>query len=51
MDNDAAGKKADQSLVEFFQTQKSLEFIAMNDLYAPYKDVNAWHMAKLGLTE
>ena len=49
MDNDEAGRKADKNLIEFFQTQKSLEYIPMNDLYEPYKDVNEWHMAKLGL--
>jgi len=51
LDNDEAGKKANELLVEFFKTQKSLEYIPMNELYEPYKDVNAWHMAKLGLKE
>jgi hypothetical protein len=51
MDNDEAGAKADQALAEFFKTQKDLECIPMNELYAPHKDVNAWHMSKLGLKD
>lgn len=51
MDNDEAGNKASQALAEFFKTQKELEYLPMNDLYEPHKDVNAWYMAKLGLGE
>lgn len=50
MDNDEAGKKATVSLDNFFQTQEQLLHKPQNALYAPYKDVNAWHMVKLGLT-
>lgn len=49
MDNDEAGKKATISLDDFFKTQNQLLHEPKNDLYLPYKDVNAWHMAKLGL--
>ena len=51
MDNDAAGQKATEALEEYFRTQKNLEHISMNVMYQPYKDVNAWHMKELGLTE
>jgi hypothetical protein len=50
MDNDEAGKRATQALQEFAQTEEGLRHIPMNDRYAPYKDVNAAHMAKLGLS-
>jgi hypothetical protein len=50
MDNDEAGKKATVSLDNFFKTQSQLLHKPQNDLYRPYKDVNAWHMVKLGLT-
>ena len=49
MDNDEAGKKATQNLDEFFKTEDGLLHKPMNSIYAPHKDVNAWHMAKLGL--
>lgn len=51
MDNDVAGEKATESLAEFFKTQKHLEHTPMNVMYEPYKDVNEWHMKKLGLGE
>ncbi|MFN8290186.1 MAG: toprim domain-containing protein [Chitinophagaceae bacterium] len=51
MDNDEAGKKATESLAEFFKTQKLLQHTPMNEFYEPFKDVNAWHMNKLGLSE
>lgn len=50
MDNDEPGKNATVSLREFCATEDNLLHKPMNDLYAPYKDVNAWHMVKLGLT-
>jgi len=49
MDNDEPGRKATAALGEFFATQNTLLHKPMNALYAPYKDVNAWHMVKLGL--
>ncbi|RYZ87631.1 MAG: hypothetical protein EOP04_11260 [Proteobacteria bacterium] len=50
MDNDRAGEKAAASLDEFFKTQNDLTHCPMNRIYAPHKDVNAWHMHRLGLT-
>jgi len=49
LDNDTAGKKATASLSEFFKTEENLCHKPMNHLYTPHKDVNAWHMDKLGL--
>lgn len=48
MDNDDAGKKATQSLKEFFETEKGLEHRPMNELYKDFKDVNEWHVSSLG---
>jgi len=50
MDNDPAGKQATASLGEFFKTQADLTHKRMNRIYAPHKDVSAWHMHNLGLT-
>jgi hypothetical protein len=50
MDNDQPGIEATASLDEFFKTEENLTHKPMNAIYAPYKDVNAWHMVKLGLT-
>jgi hypothetical protein len=44
LDNDAAGTKAQDKLNEFVKTQQSLMHKPMNAIYAPYKDVNEWHM-------
>jgi hypothetical protein len=49
MDNDEAGKKATIALDDFFKTQNQLLHQPKNELYRPYKDVNAWHMVRLGL--
>ena len=49
LDNDEAGKKATAAFAEFFKTEDNLIHQPMNQNYAPYKDVNAAHMAKLGL--
>lgn len=49
MDNDEPGQKATAAWKEFCQTEKGLRHIPMNSRYEPYKDVNAAHMAKLGL--
>ena len=46
--NDAAGKKATYVLKEFFREEK-IRHAPMNEQYASYKDVNEWHMGKLGL--
>lgn len=50
MDNDEAGKKATKALDDFFKTEEDLQHIAKNNLYEPHKDVNAWHMNRLGLS-
>lgn len=50
MDNDKAGKTATASLDEFFKTQEQLVHKPMNFVYASHKDINAWHMCRLGLT-
>ncbi|SFF14806.1 toprim domain-containing protein [Spirosoma endophyticum] len=49
LDNDKAGEKATMSLAEFFKTQQDLVHKRMNRIYAPHKDVNAWHMHTLDL--
>jgi hypothetical protein len=48
LDNDEPGKKATIAYGEFFKAE-GVRHEVMNDQYAPYKDVNAWHMVKLGL--
>lgn len=50
LDNDPAGEKATELLAEFFQTQQGLTHQPMNRMYAPHKDVNAWHMHRHNLT-
>lgn len=50
MDNDEAGTKAIKSLDDFLKTEDQLTHVTMNHLYARHKDVNAWHMAALGLS-
>lgn len=50
LDNDTAGEKATLSLTEFFKTQDELVHKRMNRVYAPHKDVNAWHMYQHNLT-
>lgn len=49
LDNDQPGKQATANFREFFKTEPDLRHKPMNDQYAPYKDVNAAHMVKLGL--
>jgi hypothetical protein len=49
MDNDQPGQQATKAWEEFCKTEQELRHIQMNSLFAPYKDVNAAHMAKLGL--
>jgi hypothetical protein len=48
-DNDPAGQRATKAFHEFVQTQPDLLHVPMNQVYAPHKDVNAWHMQQLGL--
>lgn len=50
LDNDNAGQTATASLNEFFTTQIDIIHRPMNRVYAPHKDVNAWHMHTLNLT-
>ena len=50
LDNDPAGEKATVALDEFFKTQADLIHTPMNKIYAPHKDVNAWHMRQRNLT-
>lgn len=50
LDNDPAGETATASLTDFFKTQHELMHKRMNSVYAPHKDVNAWHMHTLNLT-
>lgn len=50
MDNDRAGEKAQLSLKHIFQQENTfMAHCPMNDVYKPFKDVNAWHMNKLEL--
>jgi hypothetical protein len=48
LDNDEPGKKATIAFGEFFKAE-GLQHKPMNSSYAPYKDVNAHHMVRLGL--
>ena len=50
LDNDNAGDKATETFAAFVNTQADLTHKPMNRLYAPHKDVNAWHMHTLNLT-
>ncbi|MEJ1929487.1 toprim domain-containing protein [Nostoc sp. NIES-2111] len=45
MDNDAAGLRAQEALAAFAATEEGLTHLPMNRIYAPYKDVNEWHVA------
>ena len=47
-DNDNAGINATKKLKPFLDTE-GIELRKMNARYHPHKDVNAWHMHKLGL--
>lgn len=46
LDNDDAGRNATNYLKELAYTE-SIEFAAMNEIYAPNKDVNEWHVKTL----
>lgn len=49
MDNDTAGNSAADELDSFFKTEPGLKHQRMNGQYQDFKDVNAWHMHRLGL--
>ncbi len=49
LDNDEAGQRAIITFSLFARTQEGLTHQPMNDRYMPHKDVNAWHMHRLGL--
>ncbi|MDI9319042.1 MAG: CHC2 zinc finger domain-containing protein [Phycisphaerales bacterium] len=49
LDNDAKGIQATEFFDAFCKTESGLMHLPQNKLYAPHKDVNAWHMHKLGL--
>ncbi|MBS1509388.1 MAG: toprim domain-containing protein [Bacteroidetes bacterium] len=49
MDNDEPGIEATKSWEGFCKTEENLLHVPMNEIYLPYKDVNAAHMAKLEL--
>jgi hypothetical protein len=46
MDNDQAGQNATIMLDNFLKTQEGIIHKPMNKVYAPYKDVNEWHISK-----
>lgn len=48
LDNDIAGVKASQTLKEYVEKEANFSFQAMNSVYTPHKDVNAWHVHHLG---
>jgi hypothetical protein len=48
MDNDPAGKNATLTLENFAKQQDILKHKPMNKIYAPYKDVNEWHIQNRG---
>lgn len=49
MDNDAAGDKARQALMQLARAEAGLMHQPMNDRYLPHADVNAGRMHRLGL--
>ncbi|RPD40610.1 CHC2 zinc finger domain-containing protein [Chitinophaga barathri] len=51
MHNDQPGIEATANLDAFFKTEEDLTHRPMNGIYAPYKDLNAWHTVKIGLGE
>lgn len=48
-DNDAAGVKSRELFDAFVKTEDELAHLPMNAVYAPYKDVNEWHVATPGM--
>lgn len=51
LDNDKSGDKATQNIGEFCVTEPDLRHRPMNNVYKNHKDVNAWHMHKLSVSE
>lgn len=51
LDNDEAGKAAQQKLAAFLKTEQDLQHRPMNNLYRIFKDVNEWHCHKLAAGE
>ena len=49
LDNDKAGRAATCAFTDFVKTQHELVHRPMNSIFRPHKDVNAWHMHRLGL--
>ncbi|WP_057938462.1 toprim domain-containing protein [Algoriphagus resistens] len=49
LDNDTAGQKALKAIDAFIKKEGMIHK-PKNDIYAPHKDVNAWHIHTLGLT-
>lgn len=49
LDNDAAGQKATLALHDLALKDGNFIVKPMNEIYAPHKDVNTWHMQKLEL--
>lgn len=49
MDNDSSGQSATLFLENLCSNEQGLEHRPMNDIYKPFKDLNAWHMHKLEL--
>lgn len=45
-DNDRAGEKA-RAVIEEFAAKTGMKVRPQNSIYAPHKDVNAWHLANL----
>ncbi len=46
LDNDMAGESATRAFNRFAVMRGNIEFEAMNRVYSPHKDVNAWHIQK-----
>jgi hypothetical protein len=51
MDNDDAGRKATENIAAFCAAEQSILHRPMNLLYEKHKDVNAWHMHTLSLSQ
>jgi hypothetical protein len=51
LDNDTAGNSAADELNSFFKTEPTLKHQCMNEQYQSFKDVNEWHMHRLGLKQ
>lgn len=49
LDNDEAGERATNKLIDFCKNVDGLALVKMNKVYEDFNDVNAWHVAKPGL--